>query len=179
MTLQIDNVDVSTWTKTDGSHGYWLGVGFGTSEMSGADIVMCNFRYYGSTDDQFYCSDSFANYNSMPIPDETDNATDISTLATYDWTWNKASFVVTFDRPLEGDQVGTEDYLIINGANVPAIWAHGRIIGGVAQSHILNSDLDRDSFTLNLRYLSLSSVHYKALALLCLVFGCLLSSFAF
>ena len=29
MQLTIQNVDISGWSTTDGTYGYWLGIGFG------------------------------------------------------------------------------------------------------------------------------------------------------
>ena len=40
VSLTIGNVDASSW-DLQGEMGYWLGVGFGTTGMTGSDIVLC------------------------------------------------------------------------------------------------------------------------------------------
>ena len=57
--LKLTDFDYSSWTSTDGSFGHWLGIGFGSSQMSGADIVTCTFKYHGvdAVDDKFTCVD--------------------------------------------------------------------------------------------------------------------------
>ena len=105
MTLKMTNVDYSGWSTTDGSFGYWLGVGFGQSEMSGSDIVMCVYRYRGQStaDSRFYCYDRFANQRSMPIDDNTANTVDIDTKVEFDDVTKKATLTAIFERPLMAD----------------------------------------------------------------------------
>ena len=67
--LTRKNIDITQWTTTNGEWGYWLGIGFGTKVMAGADIVLCTFKYTNQDSDMFSCTDSFANYNSQPTPD--------------------------------------------------------------------------------------------------------------
>ena len=65
-------------------------MGYGQTGMTGSDIYLCEFRYYGSPSDMFYCRDSFANQESMPLSDQVSNVVDINTTVTYDWTRKKA-----------------------------------------------------------------------------------------
>ena len=104
VSLKLLNYDYSSWTATDGSFGHWLSIGFGKNQMPGADIIMCVFRYRGTTsDDKFVCFDRFANQRSMPIDDETQSVTDVDTLRSYDERLKKVSLTAVFDRPLAGD----------------------------------------------------------------------------
>jgi hypothetical protein len=107
MTLKITNVDYSGWSTTDGSFGYWLGVGFGQSQMSGSDIVMCVYRFRGQStaDSRFYCYDRFANQRSMPIDDARADTTDIETLVSFNERTKKASLTAIFERPLHSDGI--------------------------------------------------------------------------
>jgi hypothetical protein len=47
-----------TGWNSQGEIGYWMGIGFGSSTMTMADIAICTLRFTGLTsDDQFFCSD--------------------------------------------------------------------------------------------------------------------------
>ena len=61
---------------------------------------------------------------------------------------------MTFDRPYIGDGIGTEDFALANGDDVPVIWAHGPVISGAIQSHTTNSDTARGTFEMNLVYIA-------------------------
>ena len=104
--MKITNVDYSGWSSTDGSFGYWLGVGFGQNQMAGSDIVMCVYRYRGQStaDSRFYCYDRFANQKSMPIDDAHSDTTDIETLVSFNEGSKKATLTAIFDIPLLSDK---------------------------------------------------------------------------
>lgn len=73
VSLTIKNVDMTDW-GTQGNMGYWLGIGFGSQSMVDADIVMCAFRYTGtSSNDQFSCFDFHATEEGAPYLDDVDN----------------------------------------------------------------------------------------------------------
>ena len=40
MKFIINNVDATSWDN-QGEMGYWVGVGFGKTVMTGSDIVLC------------------------------------------------------------------------------------------------------------------------------------------
>ena len=54
----------------------WMGIGFGTLDMIGADIIMCEYTNSGA----FHCSDRYANSYSMPTVDQTQLTVDIGTV---------------------------------------------------------------------------------------------------
>ena len=64
----MTNVDISKWTTTD-KYGYWVGIGYGETVMSGSDITMCSIMYTNSDSDTFTCTDMYANSNSSPLYD--------------------------------------------------------------------------------------------------------------
>ena len=64
----MNNVDTSVWNAND-QYGYWVGVGYGETVMSGSDINMCKIVYTNSDSDVFTCYDLYANSNSMPLYD--------------------------------------------------------------------------------------------------------------
>ncbi len=43
--VNLINYDISPWVAVDGSYGLWLGIGYGTSVMVGADLTMCFYNY--------------------------------------------------------------------------------------------------------------------------------------
>ena len=125
VSLTMTNLDYSSWTSTDGSFGHWVAIGFGTTSMPGADIIMCLFRYRGVTsDDCFVCFDRFANQRSMPIDDEISSVVDVDTKKTYYQAAKRVTLTAVFDRPLKGDGgTAQQDFEMTNGATFNAIWA--------------------------------------------------------
>ena len=59
-TLELMNYDYSWW-GTSGSDGLWLGMGLGSRDMLGADMLMCEFKFTNSSSDEFVCWDKFSN----------------------------------------------------------------------------------------------------------------------
>jgi hypothetical protein len=81
--------------------GYWLGIGFGQSVMSGSDVVICSFKNSGNpTADKFFCSDRKATGHGLPPLDAVDNVDDIDTSVTFTTigTDTFATLEATFDR---------------------------------------------------------------------------------
>ncbi len=70
--------------------GYWLGIGFGSTSMTNSDVVMCAFRYTGTTsNDQFSCSDYYSYSAGYPSLDANDNIDDIATSTTFTTSGSK------------------------------------------------------------------------------------------
>ena len=132
VTFRLKNLYYSSWTSTDGSFGHWLSIGFGTPSMPGADIVMCLYRYRGTTaNEKFVCFDRFANQKSMPIDDQDPSVVDIDTITTFDQSAKRVTLSAIFERPLSGDMgTSNQDFEMSNGATFDAIWAQSPIVGG-------------------------------------------------
>lgn len=77
VSVTISNVDSTDW-GTQGNMGYWLGIGFGSKNMVDADVIMCAFRYTGtSSSDQFSCFDFYSTEEGALYLDDVDNIIDI------------------------------------------------------------------------------------------------------
>ncbi|TNV76007.1 hypothetical protein FGO68_gene1088 [Halteria grandinella] len=153
MTLTLQNYDIASWTSTTGVNGIWLGVGFGQSVMADSDIILCSLRYYGTdADDQFICTDRYANDNARPEVDMDQNVTFVEMSKSYNTNLKRATFTVTFDRPLVANEDTSEDVDLENGYTYPAIWSFGRMSSASILSHTLGSD--RGTYQLSLTYLN-------------------------
>ena len=81
--LQVTGVDMTNW-GTQGDMGYWMGIGFGTPNMTNADIVMCQLFFTGlSSSDQFFCSSYYSTGYGMPTPDSISLIANNNTITTY------------------------------------------------------------------------------------------------
>ena len=78
----------------------------------------------------------------------------------YDSIGKKASLSATFTRPLGIDGIAQEDFLLVSGSVINAIWAHGVVVSATLQSHKFTSD-DRDTFQMVIPYLRSSSALMK------------------
>ena len=57
VTLKIQGYDTSKWITADGKTGFFLGLGFGGSEMKNVDTINCNYFWTNKTTDVFQCYD--------------------------------------------------------------------------------------------------------------------------
>jgi hypothetical protein len=110
-TLRMKDYDISSWTTTQGTFGIWLGIGFGSQIMDGADIIHCQIQFSNSTtNDIFVCNDRYSSIHSLPPLDAKRDTVDITTNLVYkrlDSGKFLATFEAVFDRPCNtGD---TED----------------------------------------------------------------------
>ena len=107
--------------------GYWVAVGFGTSSMQNADIVLCQFKYTGNSQTDFFmCTDRYSSGYFLPVQDENDNVKDIGTTATFTSVNGKltGSLSAQFDRPLDTQDI-QDDTVLKQSTTIYAIWAHG------------------------------------------------------
>ena len=159
VTLKITNVDYSTWSAQSQS-GYWLGVGFGKTSMTGADIVICSFKYTAQTTDKFVCTDRYSSgSNFEPSLDTTDDVTDVSSTSTYTASSSKVALTAVFQRKLNTKDLNSQDYTIGDGDTFDGIWANGQIISNTLQGHTSVSTM-RGSFRMQLNSLKASSSKY-------------------
>src|SRR4051812_4864914 len=99
MSFTVSNLEYDQWSTT-GEDGYWIGIGFGSLTMSGADIVLCKFLFTNSSSDSFTCNDRSGNGHTEPTIDSFDfiNDNPVSTTVWYT-TYNDSSVIniaVTF-----------------------------------------------------------------------------------
>ena len=79
MRLAYTGYDYTSW-GTSGSDGLWLGMGFGSTTMTNADIALCRFAFTGTaTADKFNCYDRWSSSQGTPTQDSQDNIVTIST----------------------------------------------------------------------------------------------------
>lgn len=85
----------------------WLGIGFGTTKMTGSDIVMCQFIFSGvNAADAFLCTDRIANVYAIPTLDTDDDVDDVATVKTFDTVAKTCDLSATFKRKLNtGDTI--------------------------------------------------------------------------
>ena len=127
--LTITDLDYSSWS-TQGQDGVWLGIGFGSDVMSGADIIQCQFLFSGiSASNNFICSDRIGTTQSNPGLDSVKDVTDIETTRSYDDVNKLATLSAKFSRKLDTKDVN-EDYRMRDGDTFDAIWAWGEISSG-------------------------------------------------
>ncbi len=102
-TLRMKDYDISSWTTTQGTFGIWLGIGFGSQIMDGADIIHCQLQFSNSTtNDIFVCNDRYSSIHALPPLDAKRDTVDISTNLVYkrlDSGKFVATFEAVFDRP--------------------------------------------------------------------------------
>ena len=53
-TLRGTAIDFSNWT-IDGQQGFWMGLGFGNSNMNGTDMITCSIPFTNTDNDTFIC----------------------------------------------------------------------------------------------------------------------------
>ena len=64
----MKELDITSWS-VQGNNGLWMGIGFGSSIMSGSDISLCRIAYTNQSTDAFVCEDRYATGRSTPILD--------------------------------------------------------------------------------------------------------------
>jgi len=121
------NATIYLYTKIDItslSEGIYIGIGFGTSEMKGADIILCA----ALKDKNGWCKDY--NGNDKYIVEKTS----ITSSVVFSWENAHAGFS-PYTYKASWSFVRTMDVSkIISGAS-PSIWAYGSISGGQAVLH--------------------------------------------
>ena len=68
-TFKLHNYNVSTWTSTAGTFGLLLGIGFNTTKMYNADMIICTYAYKNLSTDAFSCGDFNTNDTRYILPD--------------------------------------------------------------------------------------------------------------
>ena len=66
ITLRSKDIDTTGWA-TDNSTGYWMGIGFGNTNLNGVDIITWKIPYTDSDNDTFTCEDRYST-NDTSIP---------------------------------------------------------------------------------------------------------------
>jgi len=115
VTLLYDNLPIGL----ENAGGMWLGIGFGSTTMLGADLVICQW------DDSTFkatCTDHRAATADYPASHPSkDNANNVKTISGVKGD-NKLE--IRFERYMEtGDSTG--DYAITEGATLNLLWAYG------------------------------------------------------
>ena len=179
-TLRMKDYDISSWTTTQGTYGIWLGIGFGSQIMDGADIVHCQYAFSNNSNvDKFVCNDRYSSIHSLPPLDKQRDTEDVNTVALIKRQDNGkflATLEATFDRPCNtGD---SEDEPLIMGSMNELIWAFGPLSSGNSMVHGTTSK-DRGGLN-NFFVIQLSSSVYALLHYSwCIVIGSLLLFSAF
>ena len=136
--LKIENLDVSTWTATNGSQGLWVSLGWNTDEMDNADAAICLYYYRNAASDTFICSDFKADAEGNFNADTINNIMNVSTItgAGFRRTTNtvvRGNFTVQFSRLfMTGD---TAQDTIIRNKEFDVIYAVGSIVGSAPVQH--------------------------------------------
>lgn len=149
MTLRYTEYDITSWSS-NGQNGIYLGVGFGSKQMYGADIVICKLVFTNHLTDTFVCDDRYGTGNSVPVLDQQRDTTDVSTNL-LKWTDSVhaikyETFEATFTRNLVTGDTYTissngenfvEDNDIIYNSKFSVIWSYGELTSlGNPKSHI-------------------------------------------
>lgn len=135
VTLSIQGLDYSSWSN-QGQDGVWLGIGFGSQVMVGADMVMCQFTFSGeNAADVFICTDRYASAYAIPPLDTTKDVFDVETLKTFNSVTKTCSLSATFKRKLNTLDTSGQDYKLRNGDTIDAIWAWGYIQSNLPNGH--------------------------------------------
>ena len=81
--LQVSGIDMTNW-DTQGDMGYWMGIGFGATNMTDADLVICQLFFTGFTSsDLFFCSSYYSTGYGMPSADSNNIISNNNTVNTY------------------------------------------------------------------------------------------------
>ena len=156
MKLQISNLDYSAWATT-GQDGVWLGIGFGSTVMKGADFIICEFSFTGTSNiNNFRCTDRIATSSSRPFVDSVEDVTTLNTTRVYDEANKLATLSTTFSRKLNTLDTN-QDFLLTNGQSLSAIWAWGAMSSTTILNHG-SSALKRNTFTMKLNALNSWSI---------------------
>lgn len=81
VSLLLTNYDASWITDADGSDGLWLGIGFGNTEMSLTNVVVCSIYFNSSDDTTFTCENGY-NGEDHAAPTFLNSTSDISDIVT-------------------------------------------------------------------------------------------------
>ena len=115
----------------------YIGLGFGTSMMSNADMVFCYYNFTNKASDKFECYDQKTDANRVPSPDSTQDLYNVSTVvgvgARTTSSPTSANFGVKFTRPMRtNDTAG--DYQL-NSRVEDIIWSIGSAVANTPQQH--------------------------------------------
>ena len=111
----------------------FVGIGFGTTEMSNADIVICSYNFTNKASDAFTCGDVKTDGNNIPYPDQSQDIYNVSTLvgvgARTASSAALANFGVKFTRPMRTNDT-SNDYQLNNKVE-DIIYAFGYYVNNV------------------------------------------------
>lgn len=68
MNISLVNYDISKWkTSRNGTlGGLYMSIGFGQTQMAGADVIICGFQYFNKSRTTFNCFEGNAIKNDTP-----------------------------------------------------------------------------------------------------------------
>ena len=136
-TLTYVDYDITNWS-TQGQNGFWMGVGYESSVMAGADITQCQMTYSNNTNnDQFVCNDRYATGQQLPTLDTIRNTVDVSTTVSIRASGSSllATFTAVYDRAVNTGDVQQDNSLMTSSQN-SYIWAFGELSNGVPMQHL-------------------------------------------
>lgn len=115
----------------------YVGLGFGTTEMSNADIIACLYYFYNKATDAFVCSDMKTDSNNNPTADSSQDIYNVSTVSPTSYTRtattaNTTNFIIKFTRPMITND--TLDYQLSN-STYDIIWSFGYIVNNQTVQH--------------------------------------------
>ena len=101
----VKGATVSSWgTNANGGFGFYIGLGFGTTEMANADMAFCYYNFTNKATDKFECYDEKTDANRIPIPDSSQDFYNVSTVVGVGVRTASspatANFGVKFTRPM-------------------------------------------------------------------------------
>ena len=147
VTLSIQGYDTSKWTSADGKTGFYLGLGFGRSEMKNVDAINCLYFWTNKTTDVFQCYDMWFDGNRQPV--STPEAQDAKNVRTTGVKVPAGEFTVSYQRAFKTGDPANLDYVLSLNDTTDFIWSFGPIRVGQAQEH-----QDPDSGNIKLNFLT-------------------------